>query len=109
MQEVQLSDIDEDQVELGSGPLGYFERPEFIQQEDRRSLQLVFVWDSAVPGWIDGRLAINLIILNVWLVCLFILKFFIILDPVEEVEDRVQALIKDLEEMLGESLQSHFV
>ncbi len=30
-------------------------------------------------------------------------------DPEEEVEDKVQEIIKELEEMLGESLQSHFV
>jgi len=30
-------------------------------------------------------------------------------DPVEEVEEKVQKYIKDLEEMLGESLQGHFV
>ncbi len=30
-------------------------------------------------------------------------------DPVEEVEDRVQSLIRELEDMLGESLQTHFV
>ncbi|CAF0714899.1 unnamed protein product [Brachionus calyciflorus] len=29
-------------------------------------------------------------------------------DPVEEVEDKVQYVIKELEDMLGESLQSHF-
>ena len=29
-------------------------------------------------------------------------------DPVEEVEDKVQIVIKDLEDILGESLQSHF-
>jgi hypothetical protein len=30
-------------------------------------------------------------------------------DPVEEVEDHVQNVIKNLEDMLGESLQTHFV
>ena len=30
-------------------------------------------------------------------------------DPVEEVEEKVQDTIKELEDLLGESLQSHFV
>jgi hypothetical protein len=30
-------------------------------------------------------------------------------DPVEEVEDQVQNLISELEDMLGESLQSHLI
>ena len=30
-------------------------------------------------------------------------------DPSDEVEEKVQSLIKDLEDMLGESLQGHFV
>lgn len=30
-------------------------------------------------------------------------------DPCEEVEEKVQEVIKDLEDVVGESLQSHFV
>ena len=30
-------------------------------------------------------------------------------DPIEEVEDQVQHLISELEDMLGESLQSHLI
>lgn len=41
-----------------------------------------------------------------WLSLIFI---FHKLDPAEEVEDKVQDLIKELEDILGESLQSHFV
>ncbi len=40
---------------------------------------------------------------------IFEFNFKSFLDPVDEVEDKVQYLIKELEDMLGESLQSHFV
>lgn len=32
-----------------------------------------------------------------------------ILDPVEEIEEKVHNIVKELEEMLGESLAGHFV
>jgi hypothetical protein len=30
-------------------------------------------------------------------------------DPIEEIEEKVHVLVKELEDMLGESLQGHFV
>lgn len=40
---------------------------------------------------------------------MLLLNYFLFKDPVEEVEEKVQFIIKELEDMLGESLQSHFV
>ena len=36
-------------------------------------------------------------------------KIIFFIDPVEVIEEKVHSLVKDLEDMLGESLQGHFV
>jgi hypothetical protein len=40
---------------------------------------------------------------------LILIKYYLLLDPVEEIEEMVHSLVKELEDMLGESLNGHFV